>query len=152
MNEQKLSYYEKLSILSIIMYVAVFGGIFYDSYRYYQLDTPTQSLLNFWGHQFLEVFLYLVSIYFVIYVLFNVLNKKVTGESRPKIKDERDNTIELKAIHAGYYTMILGVFGVMLSAMHVKTMSPIFIVIMASFMGAAIIADVVRIYLYRKSS
>ena len=152
MNKQTLSYYEKRSIMAIIVFLVVYASMFYDAYAYYQLDNPQQSLLNFWGDQFLELFLCLIVVYFLVFFAFNYLNKKITGESRPKIKDERDSAIELKAIHTSYYILVLGVFGAMLSALWVDDYSPIFLIIMSSFLVSAVVADIVRIFLYGKSS
>ncbi len=152
MNEQKLSYYEKRSVMSIVVFLAVYASMYYDAFVYYRLESPTQGLLDFWGGQFLELFLCLIVIYLIAFLTFNILNSKITGEVRPKIKDERDNAIELKAIHASYYILALGIFIAMLSALKVETYSPIFMIIMSSFLASAVIADIIRIYLYRKSS
>ena len=152
MNKQKLSYYEKRSIMSIIVLLLVYGSMFYDAYAYYQLESPSESLLHFWGNQFLELFLCLIVVYLLVFVVFNILNKKITGEVRPKVKDERDNVIELKAIHAAYYILALGIFSAMLSALRVENYSPIFLVIMGSFLVSGVVADIIRIILYRKSS
>jgi len=152
MKKEQLSYYEKKSILSIIVLLMVYVSMFYDAAKYYETESPDQEILNFWGNQFLELFLCLIFIYFVTLALFIKINKKLTGEDRPKIKDERDNAIELKAIHASYYVLALGVFLAMLLALRVETFSPIFLMIMGSFMVSGIIADVIRIVSYRKSS
>lgn len=152
MNKQKLSYYEKRSIMSIVVLLLVYGSMFYDAYAYYQLESPSESLLHFWGNQFLELFLCLIVVYLLVFVVFNILNKKITGEVRPKVKDERDNAIELKAIHAAYYILVLGIFSAMLSALRVENYSPIFLVIMGSFLVSGVVADIIRIILYRKSS
>jgi len=152
MKKQKLGYYEKRSIMTIIVYLLVYASMFYDAIVYYKLQEPKQEFLSFWGNQFLELFLCLIFVYVLSYFAFNIINKKLTGESRPKIKDERDNTIELKAIHIAYYTFILGVFCAMLSALWVKSFSPIFLIIMATFLVSGIVAEVTRIVSYRKSS
>ena len=152
MNKQKLSYYEKRSIMSIVVLLLVYGSMFYDAYAYYQLESPSESLLHFWGNQFLELFLCLIVVYLLVFVVFNTINKRITGEVRPKVKDERDNAIELKAIHAAYYILVLGIFSAMLSALRVENYSPIFLVIMGSFLVSGVVADIIRIILYRKSS
>lgn len=152
MKKQPLSYYEKRSIMSIVVYLLVYSSMFYDAAAYYGLENPKQDLLNFWGNQFLELFLCLIVVYLLFYFAFNTLNRKITGETRPKIKDERDNAIELKTIHAAYYIFILGIFGAMLSAIWVENTSPIFLIIMGSFLASGVVAEVVRIVSYRKSS
>ena len=152
MKKFAYSYYEKRSFLSIIVLFLVYGSMFYDARTYYSSDDSGKELLNFWGNQFLELFLCLIFIYFVTLLLFNKINKKLSGEDRPKIKDERDYAIELKAVHASYYILALGVFTAMLTALRVQTFSPIFLIIMGSFMVSGIIADVIRIVSYRKSS
>jgi hypothetical protein len=152
MKKQPLSYYEKRSIMSVVVYLAVYASMFYDAVNYYRLENPTQGLLNFWGDQFLELFLCLAVVYLFSYFAFNTLNKKITGEVRPKIKDERDNAIELKTIHAAYYIFTLGIFGAMLSALWVENPSPIFIIVMGGFLASGVVAEVVRIVSYRKSS
>lgn len=138
--------------MSIAVYLLVYGSMFYDAFVYYRSDSPKQELLAFWGNQFLELFLCLMVIYLLAYVAFNMLDKKITGESRPTLKDERDNAIELKTIHAAYYTFILGVFGAMLSAIWVENLSPIFLIIMASFLASGVVAESTRIISYRKTS
>lgn len=152
MNKQKLSYYEKRSIVSIVVQLLVYGSMFYDAVVYYGLSTPEQSLLNFWGNQFLELFLCLIVVYLLVFFAFNTLNKKITGEIRPKFKDERDNAIELKAVYAGFYILVLGIFGAMLSALWVENYSPIFLIILGSFLASGVVADIIRIIFYRKSS
>lgn len=138
--------------MAIIVFVAVYASMYYDAHVYYQLDGPKESLLSFWGNQFLELFLCLIVVYFLVYFVFNFINKKLTGESRPKITDERDNVIELKAIHASYYILALGVFVAMLSTLWFQDYSPLFYIVMSSFLVSAVVADIVRIVQYRKSS
>ena len=152
MNKLKLIYYEKISIMSIVVQLGVYSSMFYDANTYYNLKEPKPTLLNFWGNQFLELFLCLIVIYVLVFFVFNIVNKRITGEVRPKVKDERDNAIELKAVHAGYYVLVLGIFGAMLSALKVENYSPIFMIIMGSFLASGIVADVIRIVQYRKTS
>lgn len=152
MNKQKLSYYEKRSIMSIVVLLIVYGSMFYDAHTYYRSGNSKEGLLNFWGNQFLELFLCLIVVYLLVFFAFNSFNKKITGEIRPKFKDERDNTIELKAVHAAYYILALGIFSAMLSALWVENYSPIFLIIMGSFLASGVVADIIRIFLYRKSS
>lgn len=152
MKKQKLSYYEKRSIVSMVAMLLVYGTVFYDAYVYYKTASPKEELFHFWGSQFLELFLYLVAAHLVVMLVFNALNKKLTGEARPKLKDERDNAIELKAVSAEHYTLVLGVFVAMLLAMWVRSYSPIFLGVMVSFMASGIVSDGIRIILYRKSS
>lgn len=138
--------------MSIIVLLLVYGSMFYDAYAYCQIESPSESLLHFWGNQFLELFLCLIVVYLLFFVVFNTINKKITGEVRPKVKDERDNAIELTAIHAAYYILALGIFSAMLAALWVENYSPIFLVIMGSFLVSGVVADIIRIILYRKSS
>ena len=152
MKKQQLSYYEKRSILSMVVLIIVYASMFYDAAMYYKSENIRSELLNFWGNQFLGLFLCLILVQITVLAIFNIVNKKITGEERPKIKDERDNVIELKAVHASYHILVLGVFVAMLTALRVKTYSPIFLIILGSFMLSGIIADVIRIVSYRKTS
>ena len=152
MKNYRLGYHEKRSIVSLFILLAVYGSMFYDAAVYYRSDNPDKEILNFWGNQFLGLFLCLIVVYLVVQFVFNKINKKLTGENRPIIKDERDNAIELKAVNASHYILALGVFVAMLSALSVRTFSPIFLIIMVSFMLSGIIADVIRIVSYRRSS
>ena len=152
MKKYEVSYYEKRSFLSIIVLLLVYGSMFYDAQTYYNSTNSGDNLLNFWGNQFLELFLCLLVVFFTVQFAFNAINKRLTGENRPRIKDERDNAIEFKAINASYYILVLGVFIAMLTALRVQTLSPIFLIIMGSFMASGIFADVIRIVSYRKSS
>lgn len=152
MKKLNLNYYEKRSLVSMTAMLLVYGSMFYDARVYYQTVGERQNLLDFWGNQFLELFLCLIVVHLTVMFVFNALNKKFTGESRPKFKDERDNTIELKAINAEHYTLVLGVFIAMLTALRVENYSPIFLIIMASFMASGVASDCVRIVQYRKNS
>lgn len=152
MKKLSLSYYEKRSFVSMTAMLLVYGSMFYDARVYYKTAGNRQSLLNFWGNQFLELFLCLIVVHLTVMFAFNTLNKKFTGESRPKFKDERDNTIELKAVNAGHYTLALGVFIAMLTALRIENYSPLFLIIMASFMASGVASDCVRIAQYRKNS
>jgi heme/copper-type cytochrome/quinol oxidase subunit 2 len=152
MKKHQLSYYEKRSLVSIVVMLLVYGSMFYDASVYYRSENPAQELLNFWGNQFLELFLCLIVAHLFVMFAFNTINRKLTGEVRPKIKDERDNAIELKAINASYYIFTLGVFIAMLSALRVENYSPIFLGIMGSFLVSGLVADIIRIISYRRSS
>ncbi len=152
MKKHTLSYYEKRSIVSMAVMLLVYGTMFYDAHVYYRAVGPKDDLLHFWGSQFLELFVYLVAAHLVVMFVFNAINKKMTGEFRPKFKDERDNTIELKAISAEHYALVLGVFAAMLCALWVQNYSPIFLGVMGSFMASGIVSESIRIMLYRKSS
>lgn len=152
MKKNQLSYYEKRSILSILVLLTAYGGMYYSIFNYYRTGLQHQDLTDFWGSQFLELFLCLIFIYTLSILGFNTVNKKVTGEARPKITDERDVTIELKAVHGSFYTLALGVFLAMLAGFWAETYSPIYLIVVSSFFVSGIVADVIRIVLYRKSS
>ena len=138
--------------MSIVVFLVVYASMFYDAYAYYRSGNSKEGLLNFWGNQFLELFLCLIVVYLLVFFAFNTIHKKITGEVRPKVKDERDNAIELKAINAAYYIFVLGIFSAMLSALWAENYSPIFLIIMGSFLASAIVADIIRFISYRKFS
>lgn len=131
--------------------LAVYGYMFYNAIKYYQ-QTTKQELFHFWGVQFIVLFMFLVQAHIAAMIVFYVVNKKLTGEENPKIKDERDNAIELKAVSAGHYTLAFGVFVAMLTVIWSETPSPIFFTVMGSFLASGIAADIVRFVSYRRSS
>ena len=146
-----MDYYEKRSVLSLGVTSIVYASVYYDIYDYLVIRSLDPSNLNFWGNIFLELFLCLVAVYFMLYAVFNYVHKRRTGEAKPKFTDERDDLIELRAVQVSFYMLALGVFLSLVAAIHVSTLSPVLIGVMSAFFAAGIAADSMRILGYRKS-
>ena len=116
--------------------------MFYDAHIYYRSAGANSDLLNFWGNQFLELLLCLVVVYLAVELLFNVINHRITGEKKPAFRDERDDAIELKVVHASFYTLALGVFLAVLLGIWVQTISPGLMIIMGSFLVSGLVGEV----------
>ncbi len=148
----KFSYYEVKGVLSIGTLLLVYGVVFLRAIQHYSKDSAVQDVSSFWASQFVFLLIGLLVVYFGLLGIFHGLNRKLTGESKPKITDERDKQIELQAIYGSFYTLALGVFVAILLGFWTETQTPTFVVIMFGFLVSGLAADIIRIILYRKMS
>lgn len=112
------------------------------------MESPND--FSFWGTAFLILIPVSIVANIIIHIAFAIVNKVVTNEDVPKITDELDKLIELKAIRTSHWTFILGFFLAMGS--QVMDMEPyvMFLTLIAAGFVASIAAEVTKIYLYRK--
>lgn len=142
---------EKQIILSIIISILVFGC--YSLYVYYKYMAGNMGIINdfkFWGKSFLIFIPVAILAQIIIYIIFAIINKMVTNEDIPTLSDERDKLIELKAIRISHWMFTLGFMLAMGSQAIGMQPYVMFIVLIFSGFVSSILAEIAKLYFYRK--
>jgi len=142
---------EKQIILSIIISILVFAC--YSLYVYHKYMAGNMEIINdfkFWGKSFLIFIPVAILAQIIIYIVFAIINKMVTNEDIPTLSDERDKLIDLKAIRISHWMFTLGLLLAMGSqAMGMKPYV-MFVVLIFSGFVSSILAEIAKLYFYRK--
>jgi len=142
---------EKQIILSIIISILVFGC--YSLYVYYKYMAGNMEIINdfkFWGKSFLILIPMAILAQIIIYIVFAIINKMVANEDIPTLSDERDKLIDLKAIRISHWVFTLGFLLAMGSQAMGMQPYVMFIVLIFSGFASSILAEIAKLYFYRK--
>lgn len=145
-----MEYYEKRSYVSIAILAVVYAVAFWHVAQTPLLWSGGEQALAHWGSIFLAVFLALVILTIVCFSILHAVHVRKTGEKPTRFVDERDQTIEHRAVTVGYYSFVLCVFLTIVAMMVVPNSTLLFIGLLVSFMVTGLVSDVMRIVLYRK--
>ncbi|NLU40180.1 MAG: hypothetical protein GXX78_14980 [Bacteroidales bacterium] len=105
---------------------------------------------KFWGKSFLWLIPVSIVALIIIHIIYAIINKIVTKEDIPTIDDERDRIIELKSIRISHWIFTTGFICAMGVLAFGAKPSAMFIILLASGFGSAIISELVKLYYYRK--
>ncbi|MFS1512452.1 hypothetical protein VQL36_08460 [Chengkuizengella sp. SCS-71B] len=143
-----MSYQEKSTIVSLVTTVLIFTGCSIYVFQKYQDGSLNETnVFSFYG----AVFIFLIIVGIVNSIIRNtVLNIIAAKEREPSFIDERDKIIELKATVIAHYVFITG-FGLSMGALVFDVAPLMMFPILFSFgFAASILADISKIYLYRR--
>jgi hypothetical protein len=146
-----MSYQEKKALLSMcssVLIIGIYTGYLWVNYREQIMASPND--FSFWGTAFLILIPVSIGANIVIHIAFAIINKIITNEDAPKITDELDKLIELKAIRTANWTFVLGFFLAMASQAMKMEPYVMFLTLIAAGFAASIAAELTKIYLYRK--
>jgi len=146
-----MSYQEKRAIIFLIcnlLSVGLYSLYLFNRYHDTILSTPND--FSFWGKSFLIFIPVSITVCIIIFIVFSIINKIVTNEDIPVITDELDRLIELKSIRISHWIFILGFLLAMGSQAIGMQPWVMFITLVASGFVASCVAEITKIYLYRK--
>jgi len=142
---------EKQTLVTTINLVVIFTA--YSLYVYYNYIARDFAILNdfkFWGKVFLILIPVAIASQIIIHIIFAIINKIVTNEDLPTLKDERDKLIELKAIRISHWIFTAGFFLAMVSQVIGLPPYTMFLTLMVSGFLSGIISEMAKYYFYRK--
>ncbi|MBI5540220.1 MAG: hypothetical protein HY951_09200 [Bacteroidia bacterium] len=105
---------------------------------------------KFWGKAFLILIPVAILAQIIIYIVFAIINKMITNEDIPNLSDERDKLIDLKAIRISHWIFTLGFMLAMGSQAIGMQPYIMFVVLIFSGFASSIIAEIAKLYFYRK--
>jgi hypothetical protein len=146
-----MSYQEKQAIVSLISTLLILG--LYSLYLFHNYQDATLILNNdfrFWGKAFLILIPVMIVAQIIIHIIFIIINKIVTNEDVPKLRDERDKLIELKALRISHWVFVLGFLLSMGSQAMGMQPYVMFITLVAAGCLSSSAAEMTKLYLYRK--
>lgn len=146
-----MSYQEKQSILSLVNTLLTLA--FYSTYLYNRYLSGNPEIIHdmqFLGKAFLILIPFTIVVQVVMHILFAIFNKLITREDPPKQEDEMDKLIELKSIRLSHWVFIVGFFSAMASQALGMAPYVMFLSFVVSGFLAGMIADVAKVWYYRK--
>ena len=149
--KEPMSYQEKQSFLSLFNTLLILG--FYSLYVYNNYIAGKPEIiydLRFLGKAFMILIPVTIVVHIVMHILFAIFNKILTREDPPKKEDEMDKLIELKSIRISHWVFIVGFFSAMASQALGMAPYVMFLSFVVSGFLAGILADISKIWYYRK--
>jgi hypothetical protein len=142
---------ERQIVVTILSSVITIG--LYVLYVYNKQVDGNFEVLNdfrFWGKSFLWLIPVAIVAQIIIHIVYAIINRIVTNEDVPTTNDERDRMIELKAIRVSHWIFTTGFICAMGVLAFGAKPSAMFIILLASGLGASIISELVKLYYYRR--
>ena len=137
-----------VSLLTTLLLAAFF--LVYVLPRYPVGNPYSAAVFHFWG--LAVVILIPVSIVanIAMSIVFSIVYSMATHEKASSFSDERDKFIELRALRNALYVFTCGFFLAMGSLVIGMPPAVMFIVLMVSGFGSAMVGDLSQLYFYRK--
>lgn len=146
-----MSYNETRALLSLLIWVLLYGGFAY--YLRSQFDwgqmTTSEALRNF-AISALAVIAISIVLAIALEIGGSILQAIITGEQPSRLGDERDRLLELKSMQIGFVVFSLGFLAV-LAGLALSWLTPLaaFIALFYALVGAQIVGVAVKLALYR---
>lgn len=142
---------EKEALITLVSSILIL--FFYSLYVYNtSLDGHWERIndFHFWGKTFLILIPVTIVTQLVIHILFAIIRSAVSKEEDASFMDERDKLIDLKSIRVSHWIFAFGFFLAMTS--QALSMEPwvMFITLIGSGFLSSSIAQIAKIYFYRK--
>lgn len=149
-RSRSMSYQERRAIIGSFATTAVFCAFCYGTYIFFGSTLHTNlNDLSFWGKFNLCLFLSLIATKIVSSSVFAMVYPRITGETLPKVFDERDTVIELKSIWISHCVFIFS-FLISLSSLAFSLQTWIFFVALSlSGYLAVVTNEIAQFFLYR---
>ena len=146
-----MSYQEKRGLVTLISMILIFGLFSLFVYiRYQDTIVNNPNDFQFWGRTFFIYIPVIIVSFIIIYIVYSIIYKIVTGENPPTITDERDKLVELKATRISHWAYGFGFLLAMGSQALGMQPYVMFLVLISSCFVTSIISEIAKIYLYRK--
>ncbi len=151
-EEEKMSYQERRTIMSMLSGIIIFVG--YSLYIYQKYNDRlfgNEIDLKFWATAILMMIPVSIVARIVIHIIFSIINEVTSREKDPKITDERDKLIDLRAGRNSHYVFGLGFMLGMLSLLFEGTPTYMMFVCFVLFgFLSEMIEGITRLYYYRR--
>ena len=146
-----MSFQEKRAFVTIVSSTLIFvlySLIVFNRYNDVIINSPND--LKFWAKIILVFVPIAAFAQIIVHIFFSIVNKIVTNENIPAFTDELDKLIELRATRISGYTFIIGFYLSMVTlVMGMQPYIMILTIIVSGYM-ASMLAEITKIWLYRK--
>lgn len=142
---------EKQVLVTAINLVVILAA--YSFYIYNTYITENPNIINepkFWGKAFLILIPVTIVSQIIIHIIFAIINKIVTREDMPTIKDERDKMIELRAIRISHWIFTMGFLLAMISQVLEMPFYVMFLTLLFFGFLSGIVSEIAKFYFYRR--
>ena len=150
-KEDDMEFQEKRSMVNLITTPLLF--IIYYLFVYVQYQSLSVALgtdISFWAKYILILVPVMIIPKIIIYIIFAIINKIMTGDKITDMEDEMDKLIDLKASRNGSIVFMIGFMLAMVALVSGWSAHSMFIIILGSFMVSGIFGEASMFYYYRK--
>lgn len=146
-----MEFQEKRSMVNLITTPLLFIIYYFYVYAQYQsLGVASGTDISFWAKYILILVPVMIIPKIIIYIIFAIINKIMTGDKITDMEDEMDKLIDLKASRNGSIVFMIGFMLAMVALVSGWSAHSMFIIILGSFMVSGISGEVSMFYYYRK--
>lgn len=147
-----MSYQERRTIMSMLSGLIIFVG--YSLYVYQNYNDRlfgSEVDFRFWATAILMMIPVSIVARIVIHIIFSIVNEMASKEKDPKITDERDKLIDLRATRNSHYTFALGFMLGIISLLFEGTPTYMMFVYFVLFgFLSEMIEGITRLYYYKR--
>src|SRR5215813_8089230 len=146
-----MSYHERRALVSLINTILISAIYFvYVLLRFPQGNPYSVEVFHFWGSSiFILVPLSIIGA-IILQIVFSIVNTMATHEKESTLADERDRSIQLRALRNTLFVFVFGFSLAMGSLVIDMPPSIMFITIFFSGFVSGIVGDISQLYFYRR--
>jgi len=146
-----MSYHERRALVSLINTILISAIYFvYVLLRFPQGNPYSVEVFHFWGSSiFILVPLSIIGA-IILQIVFSIVNTMATHEKESTLADERDRSIQLRALRNTLFVFVFGFSLAMGSLVIDMPPSIMFITIFFSGFVSGIVRDISQLYFYRR--
>jgi hypothetical protein len=139
-----------VSLLTTLLLIVVFVG--YVLPRYPAGNPYAPAVFHFWGLAFVVLVPVSIVANVAVSIVFRVVYAMKTRQKASSFADERDKSIDLRALRIALY-VFTGGFALAMGSLAIG-MPPavMFILLMGSGYGSGLVGNIAKLYLYRRGS
>ena len=150
-KEDDMEFQEKRSMVNLITTPLLFIIYYLYVYAQYQsLAVASGTDISFWAKYILILMPVMIIPKIIIYIIFAIINKIMTGDKITDMEDEMDKLIDLKASRNGSIVFMIGFMLAMVALVSGWSAHSMFIIILGSFLVSGIFGEASMFYYYRK--
>ncbi|MBT3934579.1 MAG: hypothetical protein HOD63_07615 [Bacteroidetes bacterium] len=142
---------ERRILVSLVTTILVF--VFYTFYIYKRQVVGNPEIVNdlqFWGKTFMLMIPVAIVAQIIMHILFAIINKIMANEDEPKINDERDKLIELKALKLSHWIFAAGFILAMGSQALGMKVWVMFVTLVVSGLLSTMLEEIIKLYYYKR--
>jgi hypothetical protein len=149
--EEKMTYQEKRTLVSLISLIVVFIIYYLYIYGIYQEKSQLDfNEMKFWASVILILIPVLMVSKIVTYIIFTIINTIITRREEHDFMDELDKMVDLKATRNFGTVFTIGFLLAMGSLLLNMSVFVMFNIFLFTIIIAGIVSDISQFYYYRK--
>ncbi|WP_207696716.1 hypothetical protein DOK67_0001976 [Enterococcus sp. DIV0212c] len=148
-----MTYYSKKALVSLTTNIIVFISFYPNVLRQMtDLNASSTEVSKFWAEFLVILLVANIVIKIVMMIIFKIVHSFFSNESEPRIVDERDQFIELKAVRNLCFTFTAGFFSSLLAVIFDQPLETMFKILAYTFLLSGIILEGSYIFYYEREA
>lgn len=148
-----MTYYSKKALVSLITNIVVFLSFYPNVLKQMDdLNISSPEIPKVWAEFFVILLVANIVIKIIVMILFKLVHSIFSSEREPKIVDERDQLIELKAVRNLCFIFTAGFFLSLVLVIYNQPIEMMFKILAYTFLASGIILEGSYIFYYEREA